>query len=93
MSKIRLKHEENAKYIRRKRYCGATNERNWWWNKKERKWIDGNKVWDLSSCSSHAPVFSIRKFKQMLVAAPKGVVFILCSRYVDADCRGVGRGE
>lgn len=93
MSRIRLKHEATAFYLRRRKYCGVTTFENWWWDKKEHKWIDGNRVWDLSGTSSHAPIFSIRKFKKMLVTAPKGVRFILCSRYVNADCRGVGLGK
>lgn len=96
MSRIRLKHEKNAYYLRRRKYHGVCADsgqpQSWWW--QNGKWKCQETGLDTTKdCCSHAPIFSIRKFKQMLVTAPKGVVFVLCSRYVDADCRGVGRGN
>jgi hypothetical protein len=94
MGKIILKY--NAKKGQRIKYgyMGFTtfdmsvNDGFWYYNKTLKKWEE-NMVNENCAYSSHAPCKSVKAFKRKLKNAPRGVTFILVSRWVGHDVQGI----
>jgi hypothetical protein len=62
-------------------FCGITTfENGWWYNIDLKKW-ELNPKHGLYNRSSHQPCRSLKAFKRKLKKLPKGVEFILASRF------------
>jgi len=72
------------------RFIGFTTfESGWWFNYNTNRWEQNPKAGD-KGYSSHQSCRSVKAFKRKLKKAPKGVKFILVSRWIGYDVEGKG---
>ena len=74
----------------------SSNNECWTYLPKEKKWIDTKSkefVYKNQIMYTHAPCKTVRAFRRKLKTAPKGVLFVLCSRWVGYDVYGIGQGK
>jgi len=64
-------------------------ETGWWFNYNTNSWEQNPKPGD-KGYSSHQDCRSVKAFRRKLKKAPKGVKFILISRWVGYDVEGTG---
>jgi hypothetical protein len=77
-------------------YCGVTTFDGYMYTEVENnkfKWVNNENVCDYEySVCTHAPCRNIKQFKRLLKKwrkyLPKGIKFILISRYVNNDVEG-----
>jgi hypothetical protein len=67
--------------------CGG-----WWYNKTLKEWQHNPKM-GQHTFGSHQDCDSVRAFRRKLKSAPKGVTFVLVSKWVGHDVYGVGSKE
>lgn len=67
----------------------TTFETGWWFNFNTNKWEQNPKVGEKGNCS-HQSCKTVKAFRRKLKKAPKGVKFILVSRWVGYDVEGTG---
>lgn len=67
----------------------TTFENGWWFNHNTNSWEQNPKVGE-KGYSSHQNCRSVKAFRRKLKKAPKGVKFILVSRWVGYDVEGTG---
>jgi len=85
---MKLKYEARKRTRINYRFMGFTTfEQGWWHNHDENRWEK-----NPSNCNygSHEPCRSVRAFRRKLKKAPKGVKFILVSRWKGYDVTGFG---
>ena len=74
------------------KFIGITTfEELWVWHEYYKKWInhdDNDYVWDGTGYTSHQPCSPIRAFRRKLKKCPKGVEFVLVSRWFNNDVIG-----
>ena len=70
----------------------TTFENGWWYNTDLQAWFY-NPEHGTSNFSSHQPCRSVRAFRRKLKLAPKGVVFLLCSRWQKHEIYGKGQAK
>ena len=69
----------------------TTFENGWWFHETRKEWVDHNDpayVSEYNGYTSHQPCCSMKAFRRKLKKCPKGVEFILCSRWVGYDIIG-----
>jgi hypothetical protein len=72
------------------RFMGFTTfETGWWFNYNTNSWEQNPKAGE-KGYSSHQDCRSVKAFRRKLKKAPKGVKFILVSRWVGYDVEGTG---
>jgi hypothetical protein len=72
------------------RFMGFTTfENGWWFNHNTNSWQQNPKAGE-KGYSSHQNCRSVKAFRRKLKKAPKGVKFILVSRWVGYDVEGIG---
>ena len=69
----------------------TTFEQGWWHNHDLNKWQ--NPPDEDCNYGSHQPCTSVRAFRRKLKNAPRGIKFILCSKWKGHDVHGVGSKE
>lgn len=70
----------------------TTLEQGWCYNLSLKRW-EYNPEFGKYHYSTHAPAKSVKAFRRSLKSAPKGVKFILVSRWKGYDVHGVGNGS
>lgn len=75
------------------RFFGFTTYDNYWYNYTLKRWENGELRNDLYSYSSHEDCRTVRAFRRKLKSAPKGVKFVLSSRWIGNDVEGIGTGN
>ena len=72
------------------RFMGFTTfENGWWFNHNTNRWEQNPEAGE-KGYSSHQNCRSVKAFRRKLKKAPKGVKFILVSRWVGHDVEGTG---
>ena len=64
----------------------TTYESIWWWDDDNKEW--NNKTEEMKHFSSHCECNSVRAFRRRLKKCPKGIEFILVSRWKGYDVYG-----
>jgi hypothetical protein len=70
------------------KFFGMTNFDDYWWVDTLKKWVKISEVDKRLERSTHRDCRSTRAFRRMLKTAPKGVEFILVSRWVGYNVYG-----
>ena len=89
---IKMKVKYEAKKRTRINYCFmgfTTFESGWWFNYNTNKWEQNPKAGE-KGYSSHQECNSVKAFRRKLKKAPRGVEFILVSRWVGYNVTGFG---
>lgn len=88
---MKLKYQANKTIRMNYGFMGFTTD-NWWFDYATNKWIkhEDLEIPTIKGFSSHQDCKSVRAFRRKLKKAPKGVKFILCSRWVGHDIIGYG---
>ncbi len=87
---MKLKYE--ARKLKRMNYgfMGFTTfENGWWFNLNTKKWVQDHKS-DKTVYSSYQDCRTVKAFRRTLKYAPKGVKFILVSRWLGYNVTGKG---
>jgi len=88
--KHKLKYEAKKLTRINYRFMGITTfENGWWFNHNSNKW-EQNPSSGEKGYSSHQDCRTVRAFRRKLKSAPKGIKFILVSRWVDHNVTGFG---
>jgi hypothetical protein len=87
---MKLQYEAKKRNRVNYKFMGFTTFENIWFNLDTNKWEQRRKN---SGCaySSHQDCKTVRAFRRKLKSAPKGVTFILCSRWLGYNVFGVGK--
>ena len=86
---MKLKYKAQKRSRIKTRFMGFTTfEPNWWFHYSTNQWEFDSDT--KGGCSSHQKCRSVKAFKRMLKNCPKGVEFILCSRYKGHTVIGYG---
>ena len=86
---MKLKYKAQKRSRIKTRFIGFTTfEYDWWFYYSTNRWEFNSDT--KGGFSSHQKCRSIKAFRRMLKNCPKGVEFILCSRYVGHDIIGYG---
>lgn len=87
--KYEAKKPNRIKYM----FMGFTTfERDWWYNEKLKQWENGTSKSD-NRYSSHQDCRSVRAFRRKLKKCPKGIEFVLCSRWKGHDVTAVSKSD
>jgi len=82
---MKLKYEAIKQNRVNHNFMGFTTYENGWWFNKD-KWEQNAKA----GCSSYQDCRTVKAFRRKLKSAPKGVEFVLVSRWVGRDVIGFG---
>lgn len=87
---MKLKYEAQKRTRIKYRFIGFTTfEQGWWHNHDLNKW-EFNPHHGKYNYGSHEPCRSVMAFRRKLKKAPKGVEFILVSRWIGNNVTGLG---
>lgn len=91
MDKLKYEAEKNARI--KYGFLGMTTfKEGWWYNDDLKQWEFGPKF-GTYIYSTHQPCRTVKAFKRKLKKAPKGIGFILASRWVGFDVYGAGKAD
>ena len=87
---MKLKYEARKRTRIKYMFMGFTTfENGWWFNHNTNKWEQNPEAGEKGYCS-HQNCGTVKAFRRKLKSAPKGVEFILVSRWVGHDVTGFG---
>ena len=87
---MKLKYEARKGTRINYRFMGFTTfENGWWFNNNTNKWEQNPKAGE-KGYSSYRDCRTVKAFRRKLKSAPKGVEFILVSRWVGYNVTGIG---
>jgi hypothetical protein len=87
---MKLKYKAKRKSRINYNFMGFTTfENGWWFSHNTNKWEQKPEA----EYSSHQDCKTVKAFRRKLKSAPKGVEFILVSRWVGHDVTGLGCGQ
>ena len=87
---MKLKYEAKKRTRINYRFMGFTTfENGWWFNHDTKKW-EQNPIAGKKGFSSHQICRTVKSFRHKLKKAPKGVEFILVSRWIGFNVTGFG---
>lgn len=87
---VKLKYEARKRTRINYRFIGFTTfENGWWFNHNTNKW-EQNPSAGEKGYGSHQDCRTVKAFRRKLKYAPKGVEFILVSRWVGYNVTGFG---
>ena len=87
---MKIKYEAKVNTRINYRFMGITTfEDGWWFDHNIRRWSKNPKA-GKEGYGSHQPCRTMKAFRRKLKKAPKGVEFILVSRWVGHNITGVG---
>ena len=87
---MKLKYKAQKRTRINYRFMGFTTfENGWWFNYNTNRWEQNPKAGE-KGYSSYQSCRSVKAFRRKLKKAPKGVKFILVSRWVGYDVEGTG---
>ena len=86
---IKIKYNKPKGQRIKSRFIGITTDSSdYWYNYDVKKWehVDNSTI---GGKTSHAPCNSVKSFVRKLKKLPKGIEFILVSKYVGYDVKGI----
>lgn len=74
-------------------FCSQDENNDWWFDYESNQWLNDMTLLGKKGFSSHQWCRSVKAFRRKLKKAPKGVKFILVSKWKRHDIIGYGSKE